>query len=371
VFGGGCALLGVSTSVALLLTLDRLGAVELPACGAQNACAAAAASRWGTLPLVGWPLSFVGLAYFEAMLVGWVAARGELPRPLRAVMWLGAAGSLVLLAALLIQGHLCVYCLAVHVANLAWIGLAEGRRFTRPQTFVRPTPATGPLASFAATLTCMALAMWVLQSYANAASRAHVITAVEAWLQPSCRSEQSSTLHGEEAVELGPGRYWLGPPDAAHRLVVVSDYECPSCRRIHQSLQALLARRTDLAISARHFPLCTDCNAQVGETKHKNACRGARAAEAAGLLGGSDTFWQMHDWLFSHHGRFTAAELDAAATELGLPLAEFHATMAGKQVTDALESDVQAAQAAGLQFTPMMFLDGAQLSIDPAEEQQP
>jgi protein-disulfide isomerase len=323
------------------------------------------------LPLVGWPLSFVGLAYFESMLVGWVVARGDLPKPLRAVMWVGAAGSLVLLAALFTEGHLCVYCLVVHVANLAWVGLAEGQRIASRQTLAIATSATGPLTSFGATLTCTALAVWSLQSYANAASQAEVITAVEASLEPGCRSEQARALHGEETVTLGPGRYWLGPPDAAHRLVVVSDYECPSCRRIHLSLQSLMARRNDLAISARHFPLCTDCNAQVGESRHQNACRAARAAEAAGLLGGSDTFWQMHDWLFRCHGKFTAAELDAAATELGLTLAEFHETMAGEQVTVALESDVRAAHTAGLQFTPMMFLDGAHLSINTAEGKQP
>src|SRR5437764_637053 len=99
------------------------GGVNRPGIGQRfNPCALDAPSRWGTLPGLGWPVSYVGSAYF----LGWLAAccvqPGRVERVMLAVARAGALASLFL-AGVLVSEHLaCSYCLAVHACSLLfWI----------------------------------------------------------------------------------------------------------------------------------------------------------------------------------------------------------------------------------------------------------
>ena len=110
---------------------------------------------------------------------------------------------------------------------------------------------------------------------------------------------------------------YQGPFEASIRIVFFSDYQCPDCRRVEAEIRALVSERDDISLSAKHFPLCTDCNRHITKSPHPNACWAARAAEAAGILRGNEGFWQMHYWLFDRSGSFTGAELQAGLSEIG------------------------------------------------------
>jgi hypothetical protein len=62
-FAGALALVAC-VLVALGMVLAHFDAVELPGCGTASDCTRAGESRWGKLPGIEWPLSFVGFAYF-------------------------------------------------------------------------------------------------------------------------------------------------------------------------------------------------------------------------------------------------------------------------------------------------------------------
>jgi protein-disulfide isomerase len=160
------------------------------------------------------------------------------------------------------------------------------------------------------------------------------------------------------ATAFAPGRYNLGPASAKVHVTVVSDYQCPSCRTIDAQLRALTARRSDISISARHFPFCTDCNDHVGKTLHPNSCRAALAAEAAGQVGGANAFWQMHDWLIERRGEFTDDQLQQFVRVIGLDRNAFSAAMQSNETLAVIRSDTVAADAAGLTYTPMVFING-------------
>jgi protein-disulfide isomerase len=172
------------------------------------------------------------------------------------------------------------------------------------------------------------------------------------------------SVDSDSAVAFAPGRYNLGPETAAVHVVAVSDYQCPSCRTIDEQLRSMIVGRKDVSVSARHFPFCTDCNEHIDKTRHPNACRAALAAEAAGIVGGADAFWQMHNWLFERRGEFTDSELGQFVQNLGLDGASFLEEIQDEKTRDLIRSDAAAADAAGLRFTPMIFINGQPINVE-------
>ena len=120
----GLLLLGVCVFTALMLALEHIGGLHLPGCGEGSACAEAAASVWGKIPYVNWPVSFLGLAYFLGLFVAWATAR-RVPQEIRYLVRCGALISLGFLIIMIVEGHVCSYCLATHVANFAFWILTE------------------------------------------------------------------------------------------------------------------------------------------------------------------------------------------------------------------------------------------------------
>ena len=103
---------GVSVILSLVLVLKELIDYSPPGCGSQSACEELANSVWGKVPLVGWPVSFLGFAYFTAVLrLGWVTAFQGIAAPFVALVRFGALLSVGFMVVMLVEGHLCPYCL--------------------------------------------------------------------------------------------------------------------------------------------------------------------------------------------------------------------------------------------------------------------
>jgi protein-disulfide isomerase len=158
------------------------------------------------------------------------------------------------------------------------------------------------------------------------------------------------------------GRYRSGPEEAPIRIVLITDYQCRDCYSIEQQVETLRQTRSDISISVKHFPFNTDCNPAVSRTMHSNACWAARAAEAAGMLWGSEGFWKMHTWLFSRRGVFqTTAELEGAIRDMGYDPTGFTRLMSSQKTLDPIQVDTEEAKRLGLHFTPMIFINGVEL----------
>ena len=343
----GAGLIGLGLAAAGALVVPHLTGLHLPGCGADGPCARAASSRWGTL--AGWPVSNLGLAYFAGLAVAWFeAGRGPLPGP---IVWIARAGaviSLAFLGVIAVEGHWCPYCLAVHAANLAFWLLVE----RSPKA---PRSRESPLifgAIFAATTA--ALAMVEARH-----DRDGVRQAERALADSIDRIKRSTGDRDPDAVPSGPNR--LGPADAAIRLVVFSDYQCPACHRIEGDLRSLAASRSDVAVWFRHYPLSRGCNRHVIADSHPNACLAARAAVAAGLVGGLDGFQRMHTWLFDRRGSFDAETLRLGVDDLGLDPDAFQHAIDGIDARRLVHDDIEAAHALGVTSTPTLLLNGVEL----------
>lgn len=344
----GLASLGLALAAAGALSLQHLGAAPLPGCGLDSPCERALGGPFGTLPFVRWPVAHAGAAFFAGLLAAWAAAGAGWPRSLRWLSRLGAAASLAFLALAFQQGTPCPFCLTAQIANLGFV-LACSERSRGPARARRPE------AAFA--LVALAVTGLLALAHARAATERNV-DAERALAESTRAIEQAS------GARSFTGRYRRGPERAPLRLVVFSDYQCPDCARIEGEAWALLAERSDLSLSVKHFPLCKDCNRrarELGQSPHPNACWAARAAEAAGLVGGEEAFWRMHRWLFERAGSFTDADLRTGLAELGLDAGAFLETLHGTESLARVQADVEEALALGIATTPMVFLNGVEL----------
>jgi hypothetical protein len=112
----------------------------------------------------------------------------------------------------------------------------------------------------------------------------------------------------------------------------------------------------------RHFPLSTDCNRAATANTHPNACKASIAAEAVGMLAGPVAFWRMHDWLVAMNGIFQDAELAAQITTMGIDSNAFGKILRDGSALALVQSDIDVAIAAGLHSTPMLLINGEEIT---------
>jgi protein-disulfide isomerase/uncharacterized membrane protein len=381
----GAVLLAISAAASGVLVYKHFGG-RAPGCGPQSACDALEATIWGKVPVIDWPTSFVGLAFFLGMLAAWVTGRGRLPLALLGLMGVSVAASLLLLGVMAVEAKFCPYCISAHAGNLgffavamAWRGTRNDERgtmskepVTRKRTRTRPpSPSHARRVAFpmaagvgAAVFALVSGGLGVLE----ASHRERVAAKAEA----ERRESSSNIVAGTKGVPSQPadrwgaagftGRYRLGPEQAPIRIVMLTDYQCPDCKRVEAEASELLRTRSDVSLSIKYFPMCTDCNKYAGRTLHENACWAARAAETAGILGGDAAFWKMHRWLFDRGGRFlTQAELNQGIAAAGLEPSAFTAVLNSPETMKRVQADVEDGWALGLYFTPMVFINGVEM----------
>lgn len=138
----------------------------------------------------------------------------------------------------------------------------------------------------------------------------------------------------------------IGPPDAPITLIVFSDYLCPYCRTLSQTLEQLTARfPNDVRLIYRHFPI------------QRNSQPLAQAALCAADQG---RFAQYHHQLFTLSGN-VADQLDQAAEQVGLELAPFRECVQSGRHAARIAEDVKEGQRLAIQGTPTLFLNGVRL----------
>jgi protein-disulfide isomerase len=162
-----------------------------------------------------------------------------------------------------------------------------------------------------------------------------------------------------------------GNPDAPVKVIEFSDFECPFCKRFHQTMKRLLddyGSDGEVAWVYRHFPI---------DSLHSKARKEAQAAECAGEVGGNEAFWAYADRLFevtpSNDG-LDLGMLPQLAEEIGLDRARFEACldgdMRGGEYAAHIEADFQDASAsggAGTPYTVVVGPDGQSFPINGAQ----
>ncbi len=331
---GTIALLAsVVTSGSLVAT--KLGYIEtLPGCGLGSSCDTITNGPWGTLPLVGWPVSFLGFAWFVGLLWGWLKSKGTS----LGLVWFARVGVVASVGFVILMGSLgsyCKWCMLAHVSNLVFWCVAE-----LIQRSKKSQPERLP----------------VLRSFAKAFVFTTLVLVVALQFVPTL-----GKVVDDSSLQLLEARHRIGPEDAPIQIVMFTDYQCPDCYRIEKQLADLVAASNDISVSVKHFPLCFDCNDNIGTFKlHGNACWAARAAEAASIVGGELAWEKMHDWLFSQKGAFTDATLPQSLVDLGFDPNVFIPIMTSDQTLQSVKQEADDGFDLGVYFTPMVFVNGSE-----------
>ncbi len=163
---------------------------------------------------------------------------------------------------------------------------------------------------------------------------------------PQAGAGASAELKNMRAV--GADDHIRGNRNAEVVIVEYSDFECPFCKRFHETMQQTMAQYDDkVAWVYRHFPL---------DSLHSKARKEAVASECAAELGGNDAFWKFTDRFFELTPSNDQTDIDTVlpqiAKDIGLDGEQFATCLTSGKYDAHIEADVQNATATGGNGTP-------------------
>ena len=146
----------------------------------------------------------------------------------------------------------------------------------------------------------------------------------------------------------GPSR---GAPDALVTIVEFEDFQCPFCKKAHETVQQVLTRYKDkVRLVHRDFPL------QPLHPASLKAHEAARCAEEQGK------FWEYRELLYKNAPAAGPEQLTTYASELTMNLAEFTECLNAEKFKAVVQKDEDEGNRLGVQGTPAFFINGRSLS---------
>jgi len=184
--------------------------------------------------------------------------------------------------------------------------------------------------------------------------------------QPQQVAQQTGSL--DEMRAISKDDHIRGNPNAPVMIVEYSDFECPFCKRFHDTMKQVTTEYGDkVAWVYRQFPLD-----QLHPVK---ARKEAVASECAAELGGNDAFWKYADRFFELTPSNNQTNIDTVlpqiAKEIGLDEAKFASCLASNKYDAHIENDVQNAVATGGNGTPWSIVVAANGKKYPLSGAQP
>lgn len=165
--------------------------------------------------------------------------------------------------------------------------------------------------------------------------------------QREAQQQQAAARAKNAAPVSAENDFIRGPLEAEFTLIEYSDYECPYCKRFHDTAKRFIERNDNINWVHRHFPL---------DFHNPGAQKQAEAAECAGELGGREAFWAYSDAIYerttSGGEGFPVANLIPLSQELGLDQGAFTQCLESGQMTERVIADLRNGQQAGVSGTP-------------------
>lgn len=148
----------------------------------------------------------------------------------------------------------------------------------------------------------------------------------------------------------------MGSPNAKLWIVLLSDFQCPYCKRWHDSTATQMideyVKTGKAKLAYVNFPL----------QNHGNAWPAATAAMCAGAQG---KFWPMQDAIFGAQARWQATQdyapiFDSLARQTGVNIAAWRTCLKSPDIRALIQSDYDRGVKAGVNSTPS-FIIGNQI----------
>lgn len=143
----------------------------------------------------------------------------------------------------------------------------------------------------------------------------------------------------------------LGDINAPIKIVEYSDTECPFCKRLHETLNEIVAEYDgQVAWVYRHMPL---------RQLHSKAITESAATECVAELGGEEKFWTYLNKIYEVTPANNGLDLNLLPTmaeEIGIDRAAFDECVDSGRHVAAIEASVAEGAAAGAQGTPYSII---------------
>lgn len=148
----------------------------------------------------------------------------------------------------------------------------------------------------------------------------------------------------------------IGDPGSPIQFVVITDFECPFCRTLHERLtERLKQREGGASLSILHFPLAS----------HRFAKQAANAYQCSQ---NRDAKERMMNALYSSQDSIGLISWESFASRAGvLDSASFRQCVMGTDTV--VENDIAFGQSIGVRATPTVLVNGFRLSGPPTERQ--
>jgi protein-disulfide isomerase len=167
--------------------------------------------------------------------------------------------------------------------------------------------------------------------------------------KPEEAEEKEDTTIFKVPVGTSP---FQGPKDALVTMVLFSDFQCPFCKRVEDTLKKVRETYpTQVRIVWKHEPL----------PFHPRAEPAAELAEEARAQKGDAGFWAAHAKLFEMQPKLEDADLEQAAKDLGLNVGAVKDAIAKKKHGSKIQADADLADDVQASGTPHFFINGRRL----------
>lgn len=200
--------------------------------------------------------------------------------------------------------------------------------------------------------------------------------------------DTAPTAIAQQKVDVKAGdAYVKGKSNAKVEIIEFSDFECPFCGKFYTETFGQIEKNYvdtgKVKVAFKHLPL----------PFHPTAKKSAEAAECAGEIGGSDTFWKMHDMIFENQGQLSALAKEVknkedavvlfeiktqtgtvyyelldlvnkfkeSADNFGLDKSKFNACIDNGETISKIENNLKEASKLGASGTPTFFINGVKV----------
>jgi protein-disulfide isomerase/uncharacterized membrane protein len=359
-------LAGIADSV--YLTYDHYAAIADPdygggLCGEAGGCNISRSHAASEIPLglfgFGLPIAILGLAFYLGFGVLTVARARKpddrTPRRLQFALAIGAVLYSIVLAAISLgaQGSLCDFCAILYGINLLLFGVTLWSLGESPGEWLR-----GVGSAIRSRLGLLTAAIFVVVT-------AGTYVAYAAGLSSAMTAQAQSQNSDEPGVDIDVSdRPSKGPESPKIHIIEISDFECPFCRRLYETVEGFRADYPDdVRVTFLNFPLDKSCNPMMPREFHKNACYYASLAICADKQPEGD-FFRTAALLFGLSKDVSRDDVLTQVADGGLDAEALKTCVDAQETKDAITKDLMIGAKLKVTGTPALIVNGKKVSGD-------
>jgi protein-disulfide isomerase len=160
--------------------------------------------------------------------------------------------------------------------------------------------------------------------------------------QSKADAQTQAVVSNKDAIFNDPDTPVAGNPMGDVTVVEFFDYHCPYCKAVAAPLNQLLQEDRGVRLVLKEFPI-------LGE----DSVLASHAALAALPQG---KYWEFHQALMEHRGKFDMAVLKSIAAKVGLDPAKLEADMGAQQIEPKISANHALARTLDISATPTFVI---------------